>query len=66
MTCTVCHTEYYLQSEIDPEEQCWCGEMVEGGLWKWEGWRGVKKAMRYRLDRSVCDAANYIMTRLVG
>jgi hypothetical protein len=61
MTCVVCDEEFYPQSNLEPAEPCWCGEMARGAsAWDWDRWRGVKKRLRFKLARRVIAFASWL------
>lgn len=48
-TCRICLVEFVPESEIDPSEPCWCGQMADCSPWRWDRWAGVRNAIAYRL-----------------
>ena len=49
--CVICKTIYYRESEIDPAEPCYCGDMANGPLWDWGRWRAYRWWLWYLLWR---------------
>jgi len=61
--CALCKTEFFRQSEFEPAEPCWCGQMADCGPWQWDRWRGVTTAARFRLAMSLYRLGDYITQR---
>jgi len=58
--CSVCRTEFYRESEIDPAERCWCGDMATGPLWEWDRWRAYRLAVRYRAAQALIRLSEWL------
>jgi hypothetical protein len=46
--CKICGSDYWCETESEPEESCWCGEMCNCNLWEWDKWKAIKKFLIYR------------------
>jgi hypothetical protein len=49
MKCNICKTDYYRQTDVDPQEPCWCGECCSCSPWGWDRWRGVRLWVRFKI-----------------
>lgn len=69
MKCKVCNTDFYPMSydPPEPEETCWCGQMMRQGdsLWEWNGWRGYRDFIRYRLATFLMNAETWICQHIL-
>ena len=61
--CRVCMTPFFRQSEIDPAELCWCGQMADCSPWQWDRWRGLKNAARYRVAMWLYRFGDWLVRR---
>lgn len=61
--CTICGTEYFRESEIDPAEPCWCGQMGDVSPWQWDRWRGLRTAARYRTAMLLYQLGDWLTER---
>jgi len=61
MLCSICKEECYPRTNLHPAEPCLCGEMASTSPWKWMGWKGVRKRLRYWLAAKAFWIGNYLI-----
>ena len=58
--CIICNVPFYYASEVDPPEDCWCGEGAWGTLWAWDRWRAWRMFLRYRTAQWLFDVGTWL------
>ncbi len=64
MICSICNEQGYPMSpdRLDPPEPCLCGQLAWGSPYRWNGWRGVRDYLRYRLAAACFTAGNRLIS----
>lgn len=60
MKCAICGEDYYYQTQTDPEEPCWCGEMAPRIFY----FRDRIKKFRFRIASMILKCSEWIVDKL--